>query len=242
MNGTSSLRAAIAEEGPRSSLDLSRERRQWVRFILPDIITRASWMSQGRKVSHVVHLVNVSGASAVLQMDDEPPADGRFTLHFDRGHTAGEPIDARIVTREATSTGKTLLRVDFESLDQTHACLFHQRERRAWRRARPMHRRVVLSWQEDGGTLSIHGDLQDISGGGAAVLLPVAPPAEVPIWLSTCLNDGDPVGAECRLAGSEMEPTGLYRARLGFIELCPFPVYAVVMGLSTERGRVSERS
>src|SRR5271166_6072695 len=59
-----------------------------------------------------------------------------------------------------------------------------RRERRAWQRVVPREKRARLSWQVGDDTISVPGELQNISGGGAAVQIDVAPPWNQTIWLS----------------------------------------------------------
>ena len=69
-----------------SNGEKTRERRQWVRFILPNMVTRLSWANGTETVTHLVSLVNVSAnGAAVIMMDVKPVTDRPCMIHFDNG-------------------------------------------------------------------------------------------------------------------------------------------------------------
>src|SRR5271166_6502652 len=66
-----------------------RERRQWVRFILPNMTTRLSWANGTETVTHLVSLVDVSanGAAVIMEviLNVKPFADRPCMIHFENG-------------------------------------------------------------------------------------------------------------------------------------------------------------
>src|SRR5208282_3480712 len=58
-----------------SNGEKTRERRQWVRFILPNMVTRLSWANGTETVTHLVSLVDVSANGAAVSMDVKPVTD-----------------------------------------------------------------------------------------------------------------------------------------------------------------------
>ena len=54
------------DRGMVSNGEKSRERRQWVRFILPNMLTRLSWANGTETVTHLVSLVDVSANGAAV--------------------------------------------------------------------------------------------------------------------------------------------------------------------------------
>ena len=213
------------DRGIVSNGEKSRERRQWVRFILPNMVTRLSWANGTETVTHLVSLVNVSANGAAVSMDVKPVTDRPCMIHFENGGVATQPIPANLVAMETTDSGRILAKFAFDSVLADRDLIPHQRERRAWQRVVPRERRACLSWRVGDDTISVPGEVQNISGGGVAVQTDVAPPWNQTIWLSL-----RPVGekaspAECRLVGFRDDQPGKLIARFAFVDLCPLQLY-----------------
>ncbi len=202
-----------------------RERRQWVRFILPNMLTRLSWANGTETVTHLVSLVDVSANGAAVIMDVKPVTDRPCMIHFENGGVATQPIPANLVAMETTDSGRILAKFAFDAVLANRDLIPHQIERRAWQRVVPRERRACLSWRVGDDTISVPGEVQNISGGGVAVQTDVAPPWNQTIWLSL-----GPVGekagpAECRLVGFRDDQPGKLIARFAFVDLCPLQLY-----------------
>src|SRR5271157_6341076 len=52
------------DHGMLSNGEKTRERRQWLRFVFPNLVTRVSWFNGTETVSHRVSLVSVSADGA----------------------------------------------------------------------------------------------------------------------------------------------------------------------------------
>ncbi|WP_165227575.1 hypothetical protein [Aquisphaera insulae] len=216
-----------SDRGP----DRIHERRRWVRFILPDVVTRLSWKEGDRTESHLVSLVNISGEGAALMMDFHPQWDRAYLLKVDHGQPRPTTIPARLVSAEETGNGRTLASFKFDTSDSTIGLVPEQRERRAWQRHVPREKAAVLSWVSGNSTVSKGVELSDIGGGGAAVLSKERPPTNEPLWLWVG-REGSEVGpVECRLVGVCSAADNLHTIRLAFIGLCPILVFEVAMGL-----------
>jgi len=202
-----------------------RERRQWVRFILPNMATRLSWAKGTETVTHLVTLVNVSANGAAVIMDAKPVTDRPCMIHFDNGDVSTRPIPAKLVAMETMDSGRILAKFAFDSVLADRDLIPHQRERRDWQRVVPRERRACLSWRVGDDTISVPGEVQNISGGGVAVQTDVAPPWNQTIWLSLGPVGEEAGPAECKLVGFRHDQAGKLIARFSFVDLCPLHFY-----------------
>jgi len=93
-------------------------------------------------------------------------------------------------------------------------CSANPSERRQWVRIVPQS--VSLSWQGDESCFSYFARLYDISGGGAAVLIDVEPPARQPLWLNFNSREFHMEPIEAVLVGLSPHESGKSLARLKF--------------------------
>ncbi|MFO0891255.1 MAG: hypothetical protein U0790_19190 [Isosphaeraceae bacterium] len=214
-------------EGPARTL----ERRQWVRFVLPDLVTRLSWRSEGQNVSHLVSLVRVNGESAAVILNFEPPREESFLIHFDSAGSGAVPVRARLVATEAIDYGRILASFEFDLSKTVSSLLPQGRDRRAWRREVPKERSAVLSWVAGDSSVSVDAELQNIGGGGAAVRVGDRPPTNEPLWLWVGREGSEAGPVECRMVGCASESEVAFVLRLAFVGLCPMPVFLAAMGL-----------
>ena len=105
----------------------TRERRQWVRFILPNLVTRLSWANGTETVTHLVSLVNVSANGAAVIMDVKPVTDRPCMIHFDNGGVSTRPIPANLVAMETTDAGRILAKFAFDSVLANRDLIPHQK-------------------------------------------------------------------------------------------------------------------
>ncbi|MGA8349996.1 MAG: PilZ domain-containing protein, partial [Isosphaeraceae bacterium] len=213
------------DRGMVSNGEKSRERRQWVRFILPNMVTRLSWANGTETVTHLVSLVNVSANGAAVNMDVKPVTDRPCMIHFENGDISARPIPGNLVAMETTDSGRILAKFAFDSVLADRDLILHQRERRACQRVVPRERRACLSWRVGDDTVSVPGEVQNISGGGVAVQTDVAPPRNQTIWLSLGPVGEEAGPAECRLVGFGNDQSGKLIARFSFVDLCPLQLY-----------------
>ena len=213
------------DRGMVSNGEKLRERRQWVRFILPNMLTRLSWANGTETVTHMVSLVDVSANGAAVIMDVKPVTDRLCMIHFENGGIATQPIPVNLVAMETTDSGRILAKFAFDPVLANRGLIPHQIERRAWQRVVPRERRACLSWQVGDDTISVPGEVQNISGGGVAVQTDVAPPWNQTIWLSLGPVGEEAGPAECRLVGFRNDQSGKLTARFAFVDLCPLQLY-----------------
>ncbi len=210
----------------------SRERRQWVRFVFPNLVTRLSWFNGTETVTHLVSLVNVSASGVAVIMDVKPPRDRPYMILFDNGGNSTGPILATLIAFETTDGGRYLAKFVFDQVQATGGFVPHQKERRAWQRVVPRERRACLSWQIGDDTFSVPGEVQNISGGGLAVQTDVTPPWNQAIWLSLGPVGAEAGSAECRLLGIRHDQAGKLIARFAFVDLCPLQLYQAAFEIS----------
>ena len=217
-----------------SNGEKSRERRPWVRFILPNIVTRLSWANGTETVTHLVSLVNVSANGAMVIMDVKPVTDRPCMIHFDYGGVSTGPISANLVAMETTDAGRILAEVAFDSVQAIRDFIRHQKDRRDWQRVVPREKRSCLSWEVGDDTFSVPGEVQNISGGGVEVQTDVAPPWNQTIWLSLGPVGEEAGPAECRLVGFRNDQSGKLIARFAFVDLCPLELYEAAIVIPSE--------
>ena len=92
----------LGRSTPRQSVELrqSAERRQWVRFVVPNLVTRLGWINGTEAVAHLVTLVNVSASGAAVLMDVKPP----HLHHFEHGGISSGPIIGQEIEPQWTWT------------------------------------------------------------------------------------------------------------------------------------------
>ncbi len=218
--------------GMQSSREQTRERRQWVRFVVPNLVTRLSWSNGTETVTHLASLVNVSAGGAAVILDVQPPRDRSCMILFERKGVATGPIPAEVLSWITTDAGSILAKLAFEPVEGTRDLIRHQIERRAWQRVVPRETRACLCWQVGDDTFSVPGEVQNIGGGGIAVRTEVVPPWNQVVRLSL-----GPVGtevgpAECKLVGVRHDQGGKIIARFAFIDLCPFQLYQTAVEIA----------
>ena len=86
-----------------------------------------------------------------------------------------------------------------------------------------------MSWIENDGERNVRCELLNISGGGAAVITDIEPPADKPIWfgLESATLTIDPV--ESRLVVISDDTSGVRIARLMFVDLCPMALFELAV-------------
>ena len=226
MNNHAQYPCTDQDHGIVSNGETTRERRRWVRFVLPNLVTRLSWFNGTETVTHLVSLVNVSASgAAVIMVDVKPPTDRPCMILFDNGGNSTGPIPASLIAIETTDGGRYLTKFEFDPVQATRDFIHHQKERRAWQRVVPRERRACLSWRVGDDTISVPGEVQNISGGGVAVQTDVAPPWKQTIWLSLGPVGEEAGPAECRLVGFRNDQPGKLIARFAFVDLCPLQLY-----------------
>ena len=114
--------------GPVLNGDETRERRQWVRFVFPDLVTRLSWFDGTETVTHLVNLVNVSASGVAVSLDVRPPTDRPVMILFSHGGVTTGPIPADLVAIEYVDGERYLVKYAFHSLQTTGSLLHHQRD------------------------------------------------------------------------------------------------------------------
>ena len=150
---------------------------------------------------------------------------------FEHGGISSGPISAELVSVTTTDAGNMLAKFTFDAVEETRVLIRSQKERRAWQRVVPRETRACLSWLVGDDILSVPGEVQNISGGGAAVQTDVAPPWNQAVWLSLGPEGGEADSAECRLVGVRHDQAGKLIARFAFVDLCPLHIYQAAIGV-----------
>jgi len=213
------------DHGRHSSCEKAIERRQWVRFIVPNLVTRVSWYYGTETVTHLVNLVNVSANGAAMIMDVKPPSDRPCMITFDNGGISTGPIPANLISVLTEKGGRYLVKFSFEPVSTAEGIVRHQKERRAWQRVVPRETRARLSWEAGNDSISVPAQVQNISGGGVAVLTDLSPPWNQAVWLSIGPAEDEAGPVECKLVGVHGDQAGKVIARFAFVDLCSMQLY-----------------
>ena len=150
-------------------------------------------------------------------------------LKFECKPAAMEALEARSLATGVDPSGRQLVRFQFNHWVSLDAILEHHQERRFWQRFPVGEKRTKLTWIEDGSEKSIRGELSNISGGGAAIIVDAIFPADETIWfeLETDGQALDPI--ESRVVVTSIDPSGSKIARIKFIDPCPMLVFELAI-------------
>jgi hypothetical protein len=208
------------------------ERRQSPRYRLRDVRGSLSWQAADGPFSGDVTVLNISGGGAAVLAEQAPGAGQAVRLHLDCESGRFEPIEAVALAASPDESGKTVVRLRFDHWVALDAILEKHRERRLWERYPARESRATLTWHDGPTERTLHGDLLNISGGGAAFVAEVEPPPGMRMWLE--LEAGarrvprvDPV--ESQLVATSADPSGLTIAHLQFVDPCPMEVFELAV-------------
>jgi hypothetical protein len=205
------------------------ERRQSTRYKLRDAHAIMSWDEGADHVACEGEVVNISGGGAALLTERAPPVGIPIQLELVRRPAGREPLEARSLATSVDPSGRHLVRLQFTHWVSLDTILEHHHERRLWERFPVRETRAKLTWIEDRSERTVRGELLNISGGGAAIIVDVISPADQPIWFELETDDRvlDPV--ESRLVVTSLDPSGSKIARIKFIDACPMLLFELAI-------------
>jgi hypothetical protein len=90
-----------------------------------------------------------------------------------------------------------------------------------------------LTWLKDGSEISLRGELSNISGGGAAVIVDGILPADEPVWFELETDGEVLTPIESRLVVTSLDPSGSKIVRIKFIDSCPMLLFELAIHGST---------
>jgi hypothetical protein len=188
-----------------------------------------SWDEGPEHVACEVEVLNISGGGAAV-LAERAPAVGLFVqLALECRAEVREPAEARSVAVAVDPSGKLSVRLQFThwvSLDQILE-RFH--ERRLWQRFPTRESRANLTWFENGSEKKCRGELLNISGGGAAIIMDVICPADKAIWFELEADGTELEPIESRLVVNSLDASGSQIVRIKFIDPCPIRVFEVAI-------------
>ena len=158
------------------------ERRQSPRYRLREARAVMSWEQGAEHFTCKADVLNISGGGAAVLAQRAPPLGVSVRLEFECNPAAMEAVEARSLATAVDPSGRQLVRFQFSHWVSLDAILEHHQERRLWQRFPVDEKRAKLTWIDDGSEKSIRGELSNISGGGAAIIVDVALPTDEPIW------------------------------------------------------------
>jgi hypothetical protein len=205
------------------------ERRQSPRFRLRDARAIMSWDEGSEHVASDGEVLNISGGGIAVLAERAPPAGFSVRLQLTHTRAAIEPLKARSLASSVDRSGRQLVRLQFTHWISLEGILEHHHERRLWQRFPVRESRAKLTWLENGSEKTIRGELLNISGGGAAIIVDVISPSDKPIWFEL-ESDGRELGVvESRLVVISLDLSGLKIARIKFIDPCPMLLFELAI-------------
>jgi hypothetical protein len=208
--------------GPKGS-----DRRQWQRHPLRDARGTLSWQEDGETVSCDATVDNISGGGVAVRVEREPRGVHQVRLHIDSVSASTQPWISELVGSSREPSGSFALRLKFTHWIPLDSVLDKHRERRMWQRYPANEIPMTLTWEENEKEVTVTGELVNISGGGAALIIDVHPPFNRGMWLE--LKDRshmiEPV--ESRLVVVSDDPSGVKIARLWFVGPCSLELFEI---------------
>ncbi len=144
----------------------------------------------------------------------EKSGNSRFFSNTESCHDLRLIIDERWDLRWATEQGKPLASRPIKTMATPQ-------ERRQWTRYALRDARGKLSWGEGAEHSTCEMTVVNISGGGAAVLADLAPPADHTVWLRLESDFAETKPWEVRLVASSVDTSGKLFLRFRFVSWVP---------------------
>jgi hypothetical protein len=208
------------------------ERRKEPRIRLRDVRGNMDWRGEAGDVACEVSVLNISGGGAAVLAENPPTAGQMLRLSLRCESDRLEPVDAQALEVWPHPSGKRLIRLRFARWMSLDPILEKHRERRLWGRFPVRESRASLTWLKGSSENTTHGDMLNISGGGAAFVTDTPLPTDVPFWirLEACVRQVDPIGPiESRLVGTSEDPSGLTVAHIQFVTPCPMDFFELAV-------------
>jgi hypothetical protein len=206
-----------------------RERREWIRHTLRDPRGTLSWDEETERVTCKVTVVNISGGGAAALAERAPTHGQTLWLRLEADSSTTAPLEARLVETSAGPSGKQLVRLRFTSWVCLDRMLEQNEERRLWQRYPARETRATLTWIHDEHERTVRGELLNISGGGAAVVIDAEPPADKPISFGLESKGPTIAPVESRVVVISLDASGLKIARLRFVDSCPMALFELAV-------------
>jgi hypothetical protein len=166
----------------------------------------------------------IGGGGGTLLAERAPRVGHSLQLSLPSEPAGAGPIEGQIIEVRAEPSGGRVVHVRFPRWVPLGPFILARGERRRWVRHPVRESRASLAWPEGEGEKTIHGDLLNISIGGAAFIGDALPPPGVPIRLRLEAGARRAVSvgaAEGRLIMSSFDPTGRRIAHIEFVDRCP---------------------
>ena len=205
------------------------ERRQAVRYPLRDAHGKLSWSEGSERVTCEMTVVNISGGGAAVLADSAPPANQTVWFYLQNRIVWMESVESQLVATSTDPSGKHLVRVRFKSWISLDGILEKLEERRSWQRYPAQETRATLFWYDQDVQRMIRGQLLNISGGGAAIITDINPPADQSLWFGLESDALPIVPVEARRAGILLDTSGSQVVRLCFVNSCPMEVFELAV-------------
>jgi hypothetical protein len=221
------MRGTLASMNPRVAP--LPERRNSSRHDLRDAYGVLSWKDGSRKVSCPMEVFNISGGGVAVLAEQAPQVGESVRIQFGNKLALVAPLEGRTVATSAHQTGRHVVRIQFTHWIPLDAILERHRERRIWQRYPARETRATLTWIDGSQEIRVRGELSNISGGGAAVIVADIIPDDRSIWfeLEAKLPGIEPV--ESRLVVTSLDPSGAKIARIRFVDPCPLALFELAV-------------
>jgi hypothetical protein len=210
----------------------AEERRQSPRYRLRITRSIMDWREGDEQVACEAEVLNISGGGAAVLVGRAPPVDQSVRLRLECHNAPAEPMEARSLTVSDDPSGRKLVRLQFARWHSLDAIIESHLERRLWQRFPVSDTGAKLTWYEGESEKTARGEVHNIGGGGAAVILNASLSVDGPIWIEMD-GDGDTLDPiESRLVATSLDPSGATIAHIKFMDPCPMSVFESAIGSS----------
>jgi PilZ domain len=208
------------------------ERRQSPRYRLRMARSMMEWREGNEAVTCHAEVLNISGEGAAVLVYRSPPLNERVQLRLECRAAAAEPMEARSLAVTDDPSGRKLVRLRFARWHSLDDIIESHLERRLWQRFPVSDTHAKLTWYDGESEKTARGEVRNIGGGGAAVIVDTNLPVDRPIWIEM-EGDGDTLDPiESRLVATSLDPSGVTIAHFKFMDPCPMSVFEKAIGKS----------
>jgi hypothetical protein len=182
-----------------------------------------------------MNMVDIGGGGAAVLADRGSIAGQPVWMRLDSGAAGPDPLEARVVATSDDLSGKLVVRTRFTSSVALDRVLERHEKLQLWQRYVARETRARLAWRDQGLEHAAAGQLLNISGGGAAVIIDAVLPEQEPIRLALAVESATITPVESRLVAISIDTSGLRIARLEFVTPCPMDLFELAVHGAAER-------
>jgi hypothetical protein len=188
-----------------------------------------TWVAGTEHVVCKAEVLDISGGGAHVLAERAPPAGTLVQVQLERTAAVTTIVEAHAIAAALDPSGRHSVRLKFTHWVPLESIREQHQERRLWQRFPVRETRARLARLEAGVMQVDRGELLNIGGGGAAVIVDVTLPADDAIWFELENDDRTLAPVESRLVVTSLDPSGTKIARIRFVEPCPLLVFELAI-------------